>query len=205
MAGAAPSVRVRVHYDFASSLCYVAHRVMQRMAGELDELGIALAWMPLDLARLVGPYSAGAEIPEVRRENAQRVARELGVALHVPRIWPDSSAAHAAAFSAERAGRGETWRERVFTAVFEEHRLALCDAEVLALASELALPLDARDLARGRRELEMKTEIAREEQVSGVPTFMLGTWPFGGIQSEDTMRRVLDRFVRKLRAGELTE
>jgi predicted DsbA family dithiol-disulfide isomerase len=198
-------IRVRLHYDFASSLCYVTHRVMQRMSGTLAELGVALRWSPLDLAQLVGPYRVGAPVPESRRENARRVAAELGVALAVPAVWPDSSAVNAAAFGAERAGRGETWRERVFTAVFEERRYALGDDDVLALARELDLPLDARDLARGKRELETGTELAREEQVSGVPTFMLGTWPFGGIQSEDTMRRVLERFVQRARAGELVE
>jgi predicted DsbA family dithiol-disulfide isomerase len=202
--GEAPAVlAVRVHYDFASSLCYVAHRVMQRMGGTLAELGIALAWTPVDLGRLLGPYQAGAEVPAPRRENAQRVAAELGVALRVPRVWPDSSGVNAAAYAAERAGRGATWRERVFTALFEEGRLAPSDDEVLALAREIALPLAERDLARGRRELEVKTELAREEQVTGVPTFMLGTWPFGGIQSEDTMKRVLERFAQRTRAGVL--
>jgi predicted DsbA family dithiol-disulfide isomerase len=203
MSAELPVVRVRVHYDFASSLCYVAHRVMQRMAAQLEALGVALAWTPLDLARLVGPYRAGAEISAARRENARRVASELGVALAVPRVWPDSRAANAAALCAERAGRGESWRERIFTAVFEESRLALGDDDVLALARELGLALQPRDLARGRGELELNTELAREEQVSGVPTFMLGSWPFGGIQTDDTMERVLERFVRKLRAGEI--
>jgi predicted DsbA family dithiol-disulfide isomerase len=196
-------LRVRVHYDFASSLCYVAHRVMQRMAGELAELGVSLAWTPLDLGRLVGPYRAGADVPDARRDNARRVAEELGVALNVPRIWPDAAALNAAAFRAERAGRGETWRERAFSALFEEGRLAPSDAEVLALARDVDLPLAEADLARGRRELEVATELAREEQVSGVPTFMLGAWPFGGIQTEDTMKRVLERYASKLRAGEI--
>lgn len=201
----AAALRVRLHYDFASSLCYVTHRVMQRMDSTLAELGVALVWSPLDLARLVGPYRVGARISETRRENARRVARELGVEVAIPELWPDSRALNAAAFAAERAGRGSSWRERAFTAVFEERRHALGDDDVLALARELELPLDARDLARGKRELEVKTELAREEQVSGVPTFMLGAWPFGGIQSEDTMQRVLERFVRKSRAGELSE
>jgi predicted DsbA family dithiol-disulfide isomerase len=203
MAGPARPLQVRLHYDFASSLCYVAHRVMLRMAGTLDELGIALAWSPLDLGRLVGPYRAGASIGNTRRENAQRVAAELAVAIAVPPIWPDSRAANAAAFAAARVGRGEPWRERVFSAVFEERRYELADDDVLALARELELPLGPRDLARGKSELELATELAREEQVSGVPTFMLGSWPFGGIQSEDTMKRVLERFARKARTGEL--
>jgi predicted DsbA family dithiol-disulfide isomerase len=205
MADAAPrSLRVPLHYDFASSLCYVTHRAMQRMSGTLAELGIALVWTPLDLGRLLGPYRAGEDVPDERRENAQRVASELGVAFHVPRVWPDSSAVHAAAFCAERGGRGDTWRERVFTAVFEEHRLAPGDGEVLALAREIGLALSPSDLARGRRELELRTELAREEQVTGVPTFMLGSWPFGGIQADDTMKRVLERFAQKARAGEIS-
>jgi predicted DsbA family dithiol-disulfide isomerase len=198
-------VRVRVHYDFASSLCYVAHRVMQRMAGALDELGLALDWSPLELARLMGPYRAGAKLSDSRRENAQRVASELGVALAVPHAWPDARAANAAAFSAERMGRGGSWRERIFSAVFEEGRYALEDGDVLALARELELDLGARDLERGRGELELHTELAREAQVSGVPTFMLGDWPFGGIQTEDTMMRVLERFAQRTRAGELVQ
>lgn len=198
------TLRVPLYYDFASSLCYVTHRAMQRMSGTLDDLGVALVWTPLDLGRLLGPYIPGEEIPDARRENARRVAAELGVALDVPRIWPDSGALNAAAFAAERAGRGDTWRERVFSAVFEEHRLTPSEDDVLALAREIELPLDARDLARGRRELEVKTEVAREEQVTGVPTFMLGTWPFGGIQPDDTMKRVLGRYAHKARAGEIT-
>jgi predicted DsbA family dithiol-disulfide isomerase len=198
-------VRVRVHYDFASSLCYVAHRVIQRMAGALEELGLALEWSPLELARLVGPYRAGAKLSDSRRENAQRVASELGVTVAVPQVWPDTRAANAAAFSAERAGRGAGWRERIFTAVFEEGRHALDDGDVLALARELDLYLLPRDLGRGRGELELHTELAREAQVSGVPTFMLGAWPFGGIQTEDTMKRVLERFAQRTRSGELTE
>jgi predicted DsbA family dithiol-disulfide isomerase len=196
-------LRVRVHYDFASSLCYVAHRVMQRMSGALDELGVELAWSPLDLSQLCGPYAPGVEIPEARRANAQRVGEELGVALRVPRVWPDASALNAVALCAERAGRGASWRERAFSALFEEQRPAPDDANALALAREIELHLDACELSRARGELELKTELAREEQVTGVPTFMLGAWPFGGIQTEDTMSRVLERYARKQRAGEL--
>ncbi len=199
----ADALRVRVHYDFASSLCYVTHRVMARMSGTLDELGIALEWSPLDLARLTGPYRAGQEIPETRRANAARVAEELGVPMRVPAVWWDSRAVNAAACLAERAGRGATWRERVFTLLFEEERPAPGAAEVEAIGGELGLSFRVRDVERAQNELELRTELAREEGVSGVPTFMLGSWPFGGIQSEETMRHVLSRFAHKARAGEL--
>ena len=125
---------VRVHHDFASSLCYVAHRVLPRIEAELAALGIALVWTPVDLARLVGGYRAGRSLDGARRENAARVARELGVELSVPRVWPDARALGATALLAEPLGRGASWLERAFCAVFEEGRLDV-DA---ATASHLA-------------------------------------------------------------------
>ena len=43
------TVTIRVYYDFASTLCYVAHRVMCRIEEEIGELGVELEWRPIDL------------------------------------------------------------------------------------------------------------------------------------------------------------
>jgi predicted DsbA family dithiol-disulfide isomerase len=195
----AKPLHVRVHYDFASTLCYVAHRALARIRGPIEALGIELAWTPLDLTRLVGGRRAGAEIGELQRGNAARVAEELGVAVRVPRVWPDVRALGAAALLADARGRGASWRERAFSAVFEEGRLALGAGAAAQLARELALELSPAAIEDALVALERATERAREEQVTGVPTFMLGAWPFGGIQSDDTMLRVLARFARKAR------
>lgn len=194
-------LRVRVHYDFASTLCYVAHRSLARIETEVAGLGIELCWTPLDLSRLVGPPRAGAPIDELRRGNAARVAEELCVPVRVPHVWPDARALGAAALLAEPLGRGESWRERAFTAVFEEGLLAVDAAGAARLARELSLELAPAAIDGALAALDARTESAREEQVSGVPTFMLGAWPFGGIQSDDTMLRVLERFTEKALAG----
>ena len=197
-------LEVRVHYDFASTLCYVALLALARLAEPIAALGIELCWTPLDLSRLVGPHRAGAPIDELRRANAARVAEELGVAVRVPRVWPDARALGAVALLAEPLGRGESWRERAFSAVFEEGRLELDPTAATRLARELGLELAPAAVEDALAALDLATERARDEQVSGVPTFMLGTWPFGGIQSDDTMLRVLERFARKCRDNGLT-
>lgn len=196
---AAQALRVRVHYDFASTLCYVAHRALARIAEPIAALGIEFAWTPLDLTRLVGGRLPGAEIGELRRSNAARVAEELGVPVQAPRVWPDVRALGAAALLAEPLGRGASWRERAFCAVFEEHRLVLDAADATRLARELALELAPAAIEAALAELDLATARARQEFVTGVPTFMLGAWPFGGIQSDDTMLRVLERFAQKAR------
>lgn len=189
------SLRVRVYYDFASSLCYVAHRMMERMEGTLAELDIALEWRPLDLARITG-WPRGARVEGPRRENALRVASELEVPLRMPAVWMDSRPANAAALALAGSAREATWRERVFSGVFEQGG-SLDDAA--SWARELGLDLEVLAGEAQHRALEDETRDAAGREVCGVPTFMLGEWPFGGIQEEFTMRSILGRWAARQR------
>ncbi|MCG8589071.1 MAG: DsbA family protein [Proteobacteria bacterium] len=190
---------VPVYYDFASSLCYVAHRVLERMAPTLAELQLALQWTPLDLTRITG-WRRGAHVEGPRRANALRVARELQVSVRMPTAWLDSRASGALALRLEGDPRAVTWRERVFSAAFEEGRDIGDPEEHARLLRELEL--EPGDAESGARALDEATRSAVEAGVTGVPTFLLGEWPFGGIQTDDTMRHVLTRYARKAR-GEL--
>jgi predicted DsbA family dithiol-disulfide isomerase len=73
-------------------------------------------------------------------------------------------------------------------------------AVALRLARDVSLAIEPGALPAAEEELARRTEAARAEDVTGVPTFMLGRWPFGGIQSEDTLLRVFERFAAKTRA-----
>lgn len=191
-------LRVPVVYDFASTLCYVAHRVMQRMAGDLDELSLVLDWTPVDLARMTG-WTRGAVVEGPRRDNALRVARDLGVTLRMPAIWVDSREVNAVALALAGHEREPTWRERVFSAIYEEGRIPDEGDFVESLGREL--DLDARSLCGDAHiaALDDATRRAHEAEVTGVPTFMLDRWPFGGIQEIATMRSLLGRWAAKKR------
>ncbi len=191
-------LRVPVYFDFASSLCYVAHRVMERMRPEIEELSIELDWLPVDLTRMTG-WRRGDEIAGVRRENALRVAMELEVPLRMPERWMDSRRAGAVALGLRSTGADAAWREAVFARVFEEGRPIDEPGELEELAR--ASRVDLRELAspRGMERVEVETLLAIEAQVSGVPTYMFDEWPLGGIQQEDTMRSFFRRYARKRR------
>jgi 2-hydroxychromene-2-carboxylate isomerase len=194
-------LRVPVYYDFASTLCYVAHRLLGRLAEPIADLGIELEWRPLDLSRIV-PRPRGLPLTEAARENAMRVARELGVPVRMPPRWLDSRPAAAAALAIDEPARRAAWRERVFTAAFEEGLDIGADGAVSGWLGALGLALPIAAIERGLGELEAETERARDAQVSGVPTFMLGGWPLGGIQDERTTLHLLGRWARKqARAG----
>lgn len=193
-------LRIPVHYDFASSLSYVAHRVMQRMAGELEALEIELEWTPVDLTRIAG-WRRGDAIEGVRRDNALRVARELEVPVRMPSRWMDSRAAMAAALALEGTEREPTWRERVWSAVFEEGRLLDEPGELERLGRELDLDVAPLSDRRRLEALEVRTLEALEAEVTGVPAFVLNGWPLGGIQTEATMRSIFARFAARKRRG----
>lgn len=196
-------LRVPVYYDFASTICYVAHRVMARLTPALEELQIDLIWSPVDLARL-SRYQRGGTMSEASRANAARIAQELSVPVRIPSLWLDSRPLNSAAIAADALGSGEVWRERVWMTLFEEGRL-LEDVEgVAALARQAEIPIGPQAIGEAQGELETRTSLAAQEMVTGVPTFMLGQWPFAGIQQPDTMRMVLERFASRARAGRLS-
>jgi len=192
-------LQVRVYYDFASTLCYVGYRVMARMQVELDALALELTWTPLDLVGITG-WPRGAAVEGPRRDNALRVAQELGVAVTMPTRWLDSRRAGAVALALAGTPREVAWRERVFSGVFEEGR-ALDEPEALDdFARDLGLDLTSVDVAAASEALSERTREARAAEVTGVPTFMLGRWPFAGIQEEHTMRSLLTRWAEKQRS-----
>jgi predicted DsbA family dithiol-disulfide isomerase len=193
-------LRVPTYYDFASTLCYVAHRVFAEMRPELESLGVELVWTPLDLADLCG-WPRRAEVAPERLANAERVAAEHGVRVSPLRVWPDSRDANAVALALAGGPQEPVWRERVWSAVFEERRALDAAGAVDLLARDVGVTCDSRRLDRARDELEFRTQIAAGEDVTGAPTLMLDEFPFGGIQSRETTRLVLERWARRKREG----
>jgi hypothetical protein len=76
--------------------------------------------------------------------------------------------------------------------------------DVAALARQAEIPIAPDAVLEARAELETLTSLAAQEMVTGVPTFMLGRWPCGGIQQPETMRLLLERFASRARAGGLS-
>ena len=198
MPAPAPLLRVPLHYDFASTLCCVAHRSLPTLADELERLRIEFIWTPLDLASLLG-WRRGAAVHAERRQHALDIAAEMGVALRAPTHWIDSRRALAVGLTLGPGPREITWRERVFTAVYDEGRSIESEADLAPLTRELGLELDPHAVEAGLQSLASHTAAARAAEITGVPTFMIGSWPLGGVQTDETMRLVLRRWADKQR------
>ena len=192
---------VRVYYDFASTLAYVTHRVMERISDELAALALELHWVPIDLVGITG-WRRGAPVEGVRRDNAQRVASELGVPVRMPRRWLDSRLANAIALELAATPREPAWRERVFSALHEQGRPIESGPVLGSLARDLGFEVDPEGETPRLAALERATRAAYAVQVTGVPTFMLGEWPIGGIQPDDVMLSLLGRWAERARTRE---
>ena len=59
---------------------------------------------------------------------------------------------------------------------------------------------EALDSGKYAMRIKNNAMSASQKGISGVPTFLIGDWPLVGAQSEDVMRRVLQRARKVLDA-----
>ena len=196
-------LEVFVYYDFASSLSYVAQRVLARIDEQLKAERVDLRWKAIDLTG-VGSFQRGRLLDPARRQSLLRVAAALDVDFDPPARWPDSRlAGEVAVVLDERIDRGldpkleQKWREAAFAAYYEEQ------VEIEELLRDFerraSFPIgDAADLAAGRR-LAAATRSAVAAGVEGAPTLMLDVFPLCGIHDEETMLGMIRRYARRRR------
>lgn len=146
-ADAPEALEVFVYYDFASSLSYVAHRVLARIERQLADERVALRWKAIDLTG-IGRFQRGRLLDPARRRSLLEVAAALDVELDPPDRWPDSRLAGEVAVTLDMAlDRGldpaveREWREEAFKA-FYEHAAAAAGSMGGLPASESAESAD---------------------------------------------------------------
>ena len=208
-------LEVFVYYDFASSLSYVAHRVLARIGRELAEERIELRWKAIDLTG-IGRFQRGRLLDSERRRSLIEVATALDVELDPPARWPDSRLAGEVALTLDLAiDRGldpaveQEWRRGVFSTFYEQGDRD--DPDQLAGAVEQLFGEFERrghfgkrgvasldDLAAGRR-LAAATGSAVAAGVEGAPTLMFDAFPLCGIHDEATMLGMIQRYARRRR------
>ena len=119
--------------------------------------------------------------------------------LHMPEHWMDSRIANGLALSCADRELEQEFRGRVWRAVYER-KLALDAGDWLgSLATDLGLEVGPAAQRTAQERLEISTLEAAEFEVSGVPSFVLGSWPLGGIQDDETMVAIFRRYAERRR------
>lgn len=194
------NVIIPIYYDYASSLCYVAKKVMEQLAGQLE---VELLWKGVQISRRHPGWKNGEMIGDEARGKIFRVARETGVTVRVPARWLDSASALEGAEFARKQGKFPAYHDAVFAAAFEEGRDIGDLSLVLSLAERIGLSTATLEQAlRAGTFTERIKETEAEATTFGVvgyPTFLLGAFPLIGIQPAETMRLLIQRYIEQAR------
>ncbi|MGH7818462.1 MAG: DsbA family protein [Candidatus Binatia bacterium] len=116
-------------------------------------------------------------------------------------LWLDSRRAHAVSLSLGAGAKEAAWRERVWSAAFEEGRDIGTPEELDSLGADLSLDVRGLGTEPMLRRLVAETAAAAEAGVTAVPSFVLGDFPFAGIQAPATMLDLFTRYVARQRSG----
>ena len=187
---------VPIYYDYASSLCYVAKKVMEQLQAKL---AIELLSKGVQISRRHQGWKNGEMIGDEAKGKIFRVARETGIELRVPDRWLDSSYALEGGEFAREHGKFDDYHDRVFAAVFEEGQDIGDLPILLSLTESIGLPASKLEsaLKTGTLTGQIKANEAEAATfgVAGYPTFMLGEFPLIGIQPAETMRLLIQRYI----------
>jgi predicted DsbA family dithiol-disulfide isomerase len=191
---------VPIYFDYASTLCYVAWRIVNELRLELD---FDPLWKGIPIRWRNHGSRPGQSLGVVERAKIATVIAETGVQVSPPECWIDSEAALMGSELARLAGVFEPFHDRVFRGAFELG-IDISDPERLAeIAGAAGMGREAFRQGIQRRStasylIENKSEADRFSAL-GYPTFMLGEFPLIGIQPKETMRLLLVRFLNHRR------
>jgi predicted DsbA family dithiol-disulfide isomerase len=194
--------RIPIFFDYASTLCYIAWRIVTPLE---DELGFEALWKGVPIASRDHRAKPGRVLGERERQKVLSVAAETGIRVAPPASWIDSTLALQGSEVARDAGVFAAYHDAVFRAAFDDCADISDRAVLETIAQRAGIDRakfrDALDTGAMAERLDQHKREADEFSALGYPTFMLGDFPMIGIQPIESMRMLLGRFLQK-RAGE---
>src|SRR5712692_4726261 len=110
-------VRIPIYFDYASTLCYIAWRIVSELE---SELGFEALWKGVPIALRDFRAKPGRALGDRERQKVLLVAAETGILVAPPPSWIDSTAALQGSELARDAGVFPAYHDGVFRAAFDE-------------------------------------------------------------------------------------
>jgi predicted DsbA family dithiol-disulfide isomerase len=191
-------VVIPIYFDYASTLCYIAWRIVTELE---RELGFEALWKGVPISLRDFKARAGRDVGPREYQKVVMAAAETGILVSPPKNWINSDDALMGAELAREAKFFPSYHNAVFRAAFEDSldissRVVLGDIAVRAGLNRAAFLADLESERMAPRLSENKRE-ADGLSALGYPTFVLGEFPMTGIQPIDTMRLVFSRYIRQ--------
>jgi predicted DsbA family dithiol-disulfide isomerase len=191
-------VIIPVYFDYASTLCYIAWKIVSELEGELD---FEALWKGVPISLRDFKARAGREIGSREYQKVIMTAAETGIQVAPPQSWINSDEALMGAELAREAQVFPRYHAAVFRGAFEDG-LDISRREVIAeIAERAGMNRDRfiNDLQSERMASRLSENKREADNLSalGYPTFVLGEFPLTGIQPIETMRLLFSRYIRQ--------
>jgi predicted DsbA family dithiol-disulfide isomerase len=194
-------VLVPIYFDYASTLCYIAWRIIGELRLELD---FDPLWKGVPIRWRNASSRPGNSLGTLERAKIASVIAETGVQVSPPQCWIDSDAALMGSELARQAGVFDAFHDSVFRNAFELGRDISRLDRLSDMAAAAGMQVDAFQHALERRltmaQLTANKSEADQFSAIGYPSFILGEFPLIGIQPKETMRLLLSRFLSQRRS-----
>jgi hypothetical protein len=152
---------------------------------------------------MAAPWDRGDSFRPDIRSAVRNTGLALGIDVEMPDPWLDSRPASQVALALRTAEDEARWRDRVFTTFFDRKTPQLTP-ELLGLARELTGSPSIADPAQGFGSVEECTREAIALGVTGVPSFLLDNWLFGGVYDDELMVSILRQLSEQYRESGAT-
>ena len=191
-------VIIPVYFDYASTLCYIAWKIVSELE---SELGFEALWKGVPISLRDFKARAGREIGSREYQKVIMTAAETGIQVAPPQSWINSDDALMGAELAREAKVFARYHAAVFRGAFEDG-LDISRREVIAeIAERVGMDRDRfiEDLQSERMAPRLSENKREADSLSalGYPTFVLGEFPLTGIQPIETMRLLFSRYIRR--------
>ncbi|MGZ6228851.1 MAG: DsbA family oxidoreductase, partial [Candidatus Binataceae bacterium] len=108
---------IPIYFDYASTLCYVAWRIVSQLE---RELGFTALWKGVPIALRNYRTRPGLPLGPLELGRIRNVAAETGIAVEPPTRWLDTDKALQGSELAREAGAFAAYHDAVFRAAFEQ-------------------------------------------------------------------------------------
>ncbi|WP_321393633.1 2-hydroxychromene-2-carboxylate isomerase [Emcibacter sp.] len=185
-------VDIKVYFNFRSPYCYLVSKSLHKI---FDDYYASMVWRPLGgWSGRSSPDRAKIKIPIVRQD-VSRFTRRLGIPFNPPPIETEPTLAAKVSLAAEQEGLLQRYIIEVMRQEWSEGR-NIGEMDVLmAVGEEIGLGRGVIQRAAENpefdRRLEENWQEAQQDNVMGVPSFVVGDQVFWGNDRVEFLREHL--------------
>ncbi|WP_046175564.1 DsbA family oxidoreductase [Domibacillus indicus] len=198
------TLKINIYSDYVCPFCFLAEQpLLEAIKGKKN---IEIEWMPFELR----PYPnetlrpEGSYLQTTWKQSVYPLAKEMGIPIVLPNVSPQpyTHLAFEGYQFARENGKGHEYNIRLLRAFFQEEQ-NIGDVDVLTkLAGEVGLHEEKYRTALQNRTYQEAHKKAlkhayHEAEVTGVPTFIIGSSKVSGIRSKEAIEEIIEQEQKK--------